>query len=67
MCSRIGEVHSRQSYEALGVMESILSHGTKDISEVDIGSESHWGEDGEHSRTNASNEDYEVSWEDVWS
>jgi hypothetical protein len=66
-CSRIGEVHPRQSDEALGMMESILSRGTEDISEVDIGSESHRDEDGEHSRTNASDEDYEVSWQDVWS
>jgi len=49
------------------MMESILSHGTKDILEVDIDSESHRDEDGEHSRMNAFDESYEVSWQDVWS
>jgi len=44
------------------MMESILSRGTEDIPEVDIDSESHWDEDRERSRTDASNEDYEVSW-----
>jgi hypothetical protein len=57
-CSRIGEVHLRQSDEALGLMECILSRGTKDISGINIGSESHRDEDGEHSRTDASDEDY---------
>jgi hypothetical protein len=66
-CNRIGEVHPRQSNGALGVMESIFKRGTEDISEVDIGSESHRDEDEEHSRTDASDEDYEVSWQDVWS
>jgi hypothetical protein len=45
ICSRIGEVHSRQSDEALRVMESILSRGTEDIPEVIIGSESQQDED----------------------
>jgi hypothetical protein len=67
ICNRIGEVHPRQSDEALGVMESILSRGTEDIPEVDIGSESQRDEDREQSRTDASDEDYEVSWQDVWS
>jgi hypothetical protein len=62
--SRIREVHPRQSNEALGMMESILSRGTEDISEVDIGSESHRDEDKEHSRINASDEDFQVSWQD---
>jgi hypothetical protein len=48
-------------------MESILSHGTEDIPEVDIGSESQRDEDGEQIRTDASDEDYEVNWQDVWS
>jgi hypothetical protein len=48
------------------MMESTLSRGTEDIPEVDIGSESQRDEDGKHSRTNASDEDYEVSWQDVW-
>jgi hypothetical protein len=51
-CSRIGEVHLRQSYEALGMIESIFSLGIEDISEIDLGLESHRDEDGEHSRTN---------------
>jgi len=66
-CSRIGEGHPRQSDEASGVMESILNRGIEDISEVDIGSESQWDEDGEQSRTCAFDEDYEVGWQDVWS
>jgi hypothetical protein len=44
--NRIGEDHQRQTDEALDVMESILSRGTKDISESDIGSDSHWDQDG---------------------
>jgi hypothetical protein len=44
--NRIGEDHQRQTVEALGVMESILGHGTEDISEVDTDSDSHWDEDG---------------------
>jgi len=67
ICNKIGEVHTSQSNEALGVMESILGHGTEDIPEVDIGSESQRDEDGEQSRTEASDEDYEVIWKDVWS
>jgi hypothetical protein len=67
ICSRIREVHPRQSDEALGMMESILSCGTKDIPEVDIGSESQRDEDEEQSRTDVYDEDYEVSWQDVWS
>ena len=43
--NKIG-VDYRQTIEALGVMESILGHGTKDISEVDTDSDSHWDEDG---------------------
>jgi hypothetical protein len=46
-CSRIGEVRPRKSDEALGEMKSILSHGTEDIPEVDIGSKSQQDEDGE--------------------
>jgi hypothetical protein len=38
--------HQRQTVEALGVMVSILGHGTEDISEVDTDSDSHWDEDG---------------------
>jgi len=49
------------------MMESILSHGIEDISEVDIGSESHQDEDKRHSRTYSFDEDYEVSWKDVGS
>jgi hypothetical protein len=63
----IRELRSRQSYEALGMMESILSRGTKHIPEVDIGSESQRDEAGEQSRTGVSDEDYQVSWRDVWS
>jgi hypothetical protein len=48
------------------MMESILSCGIEDISEVDIGSESYQDEDGEHSRIDAFDEDYEVNWKDVW-
>jgi hypothetical protein len=44
--SEIGEDHQRRIDEALGMMESILSHGIEDISEVDRGSDSHWDEDG---------------------
>jgi hypothetical protein len=61
ICSRIGEVHLRQSDEALAVMESILSRGTEDISKVDKGSKSHRDEDEENTRTDASDRDYEVS------
>jgi hypothetical protein len=43
---RIGEDHQRQTVEALGLMESILGHGTEDILEVDTDSDSHWDEDG---------------------
>lgn len=49
------------------MMESISSRGTEDISEVDIGSESHRDEDGEHSRMDAYDADYEVRWQVVWS
>jgi hypothetical protein len=48
------------------MMEIILSRGTKYITEVDIGSESQWDENEEHSRTYESDEDYEVCWQDVW-
>jgi hypothetical protein len=44
------------------VMECIPSRGTEDIPEVDTGSESQQDEDGEQSRKNASDEDYEVIW-----
>jgi hypothetical protein len=44
--NRIGVDHQRQTVEALGVMESILGHGTEDISEVDTDSDSRWDEDG---------------------
>jgi hypothetical protein len=37
------------------------------IFKEEIGSESRRDEDGEKSRTNTSDEDYEVSWQDVWS
>jgi hypothetical protein len=36
---RIGVVHLRQSYEAWGVMESILIHGTEYVPEVGTSSE----------------------------
>jgi hypothetical protein len=45
--SRIGVVHPRQSYEAWGVMVSILSRGTKFVPEIDTGSESQQDEDWE--------------------
>jgi hypothetical protein len=45
--SRIGVGHQGQTVEALGVMESILGHGTEDISEVTTYSDSHWDEGGE--------------------
>jgi hypothetical protein len=44
--NRIGVDYHRQTVEALGVMESILGHGTKDISEVATYSNSHWDEGG---------------------
>jgi hypothetical protein len=44
--NRIGEDHQRQIVEALGVMESILGHGTEEILEDDTESDSHWDEDG---------------------
>jgi hypothetical protein len=43
--NRIGEVRLRQSDEALGMMESILSRGTEYVLEVDIGSESQQDKD----------------------
>jgi hypothetical protein len=43
---RIGVDHHGQTVEALGVMESILGHGTKNISEVAIYSDSHWDNGG---------------------
>ena len=47
--SRIGVDHQGQTVEFLGVMESILGHGTEDISEVTTYSNSHWDEGGGHS------------------
>jgi hypothetical protein len=44
--SKIGVDHQVQTVEALGVMESILGHGTEDISEVARYSNSHWDEGG---------------------
>jgi hypothetical protein len=44
--SRIGVGHQGQIVEALGVMESILGHGTEDISEVASYSNSHCDEGG---------------------
>jgi hypothetical protein len=44
--NRIGVGHQGQTVEALGVMESILGHGTEDISEVTTYSDSHWDEGG---------------------
>jgi hypothetical protein len=49
------------------MMESILSCGTEYIPEVDIGLESQRDEDWEQRWTDASDEVYEVSWQDVWS
>jgi hypothetical protein len=43
---KIGVDHQGNTVEALGVMESILGHGTKDISEVATYSYSHWDEGG---------------------
>jgi hypothetical protein len=43
---KIGVDHQGQTVEALGMMESILGHGTKDISEVATYSDSHWDEGG---------------------
>jgi hypothetical protein len=43
---RIGMDHQRQTVEAMGVMGSILGHGTEDISEVVTYSDSHWDEGG---------------------
>jgi hypothetical protein len=43
---RIGVEHQGQTVEAMGVIKSILGHGTEDISEVDTYSNSHWDEDG---------------------
>jgi hypothetical protein len=42
--SRIEVDHQGQIVEALDVMESILGHGTEDISEVATYSDSHWDE-----------------------
>jgi hypothetical protein len=44
--SRIGVDHQGQTVESLGVMESILGHGAKDIPEVATYSDSHWDEGG---------------------
>jgi hypothetical protein len=44
--SKIGVDHQGQTVEALSVMESILGHGTKDISEVATYLNSHWDEGG---------------------
>jgi hypothetical protein len=44
--SKIGVGCQGQTVEALGVMESILGHGTQDISEVTTYSDSHWDEGG---------------------
>jgi hypothetical protein len=44
--SRIGVDHQGHTVEALGMMESILGHGTEDISEVATYSNSHWDEGG---------------------
>jgi hypothetical protein len=65
--NRIGVVHPRQSYEAWGMMESILSRGTEYVPEMDTGSESQQDEDWEQRWTGASDEIYEVSWQEVWS
>jgi hypothetical protein len=54
-------VHPRQSYEAWGVMESILSHG------IEYVTESRQDEDWEQRWTDASDEVYEASWKEVWS
>ena len=43
---KIGVDHQAQTVEALGMMESILGHGTKDILEVATYSDSHWDEGG---------------------
>jgi hypothetical protein len=43
---KIGVDHQGQTVEALGMMESILGHGTEDISEVATYSDSHWDEGG---------------------
>ena len=43
---RIGVGHQGQIVEAMGVMGSILGHGTEDISEVATYSDSHWDEGG---------------------
>jgi len=43
---RIGVCHQRRTIEALGVKESILGHGIRDISEVDTYLDSHWDDDG---------------------
>ena len=43
---KIGVDHQGQTVEALGMMESILGHGTQDISEVTTYSDSHWDEGG---------------------
>jgi hypothetical protein len=44
--NRIGVDHQGQTVEVLGVMESILGHGTEDNSEVATYSDSHWDEGG---------------------
>jgi hypothetical protein len=41
---RIGVDHQGQTVEAMGMMGSILGHGTEDISEVSTYSDSHWDE-----------------------
>ena len=43
---KIGVDHQAQTVEALGMMASILGHGTKDISKVATYSDSHWDEGG---------------------
>jgi hypothetical protein len=48
--SRIGVDHQGHTVEALGMMESILGHGTEDISEVATYSNSHWDECSHSSR-----------------
>jgi hypothetical protein len=43
---RIGVDHHGQTVEAMGMMGSILGHGTEDISKVATYSDSHWDEAG---------------------
>jgi hypothetical protein len=45
--NRIGVDHQGQTIEFLGVMESILGHGTEDNSKVATYSDSHWDEGGQ--------------------